>query len=73
MRIIDFKFWVPLVIWSAFMIFMIWFLLTPDRPKFIRAEDGTPCYTYKLSFSCNHEDRNFNTQFGEYPYFVEPR
>lgn len=69
---IDWKFWIPLVIYSAFMMFMIWFLFTPVEPKSIMAEDGTPCLYYKISLDCNFELRNFNTQFGEFPMAVNP-
>ncbi len=67
---IDVKFWLPLTIYSAFMLFVIWFLLTPGQPKPIMAEDGTQCLYYKLSLSCNHEQRNFDTQFGVYPLAI---
>lgn len=68
----DLKFWIPLIIYSAFMLFMIWFLLSPGEPKSIMAEDGTQCFYYKLSFDCNFELRNFDTQFGEFPLAVKP-
>ncbi len=66
----DYKFWIQIVIFSGFMLALIWFLLGPDQPKPVMAEDGTQCLYYRLSLSCNHELRNFDTQFGEFPMSV---
>lgn len=39
-----------------------------DQPKFIRADDGTPCYTYRGDFACDFIRRSKETNDGEFPY-----
>lgn len=36
--------------------------------QLIRANDGTPCYTYRGQLQCDFYQRAYDTKSGEYPY-----
>ena len=39
--------------------------------RLVRANDGTPCYTYRGQLACDFYQRSTDTRGGQYPYAVE--